>query len=198
MSFKHIAILYLVVYSYCSTDLVNICNQITNKGLLPDNIARDFNEYLIRVQQRNQERKEAIMLIGMIGSLFLGPLVAPLFAAPGLYGAAAMSSGLAALGGGSIAAGGFGMLGGQIVLGLTGHILTKSAASVVGNEASFTDFMTTKNNKFNDKMIIGNYYIDGKFSYNNGKIYLDGKTTIYYDNRIMFDGFINKQCVFKY
>lgn len=48
--------------------------------------------------------------------------IAVLFAAQGLVGAAAVSSGLATLGGGSIAAGGFGMAGGYAV------ILTTAAA----------------------------------------------------------------------
>lgn len=39
-------------------------------------------------------------------------IIAPFFAASGLYGAAAVASGLAALGGGAVAAGGLGMAGG--------------------------------------------------------------------------------------
>ena len=40
--------------------------------------------------------------------LFINP-IAGLFAAPGLFGAAAFNAGMAALGGGAIAAGGFGI-----------------------------------------------------------------------------------------
>lgn len=45
-----------------------------------------------------------------------GSSIAAMFATPGIYGAAAVSSGLAAFGGGAIAAGGFGMAGGMAVL----------------------------------------------------------------------------------
>ena len=46
--------------------------------------------------------------------------IGALFAAPGLVGAAAVSSGLATLGGGSLAAGGLGMAGGTALIGGVG------------------------------------------------------------------------------
>ena len=68
--------------------------------------------------------------------LFINPIAAA-FAAPGLYGAAAFSAGMAALGGGAIAAGGFGIAGGIAVLvggalvlgGTTGAGITALASS---------------------------------------------------------------------
>lgn len=61
---------------------------------------------------------------------FGGPIAA-FFAAPGLYGAAAISSGLAALGGGAIAAGGFGVAGGMAVLIGGGVLLGTGAGASV-------------------------------------------------------------------
>ena len=54
------------------------------------------------------------------------------FAANGLSGAAAFSSGLAALGGGAVAAGGFGTTGGMAVLVGGGSLLGASAGTAVG------------------------------------------------------------------
>lgn len=62
----------------------------------------------------------------------LAPEIALAFSAPGLYGAAAISSGLAALGGGAIAAGGAGMLGGITVLVTTGGILGVAGGAGIG------------------------------------------------------------------
>lgn len=55
-----------------------------------------------------------------------------LFAAPGLSGAAAVTSGLATLGGGAIAAGGFGMAGGMAVVIGGGTLLGVGAGSSAG------------------------------------------------------------------
>jgi len=55
-----------------------------------------------------------------------------LFAAPGLSGAAAVTSGLATLGGGAIAAGGFGMAGGMAVVIGGGALLGVGAGSSAG------------------------------------------------------------------
>ena len=66
------------------------------------------------------------MLILAVAAAFLTPVIAGFLApilAPGLYGAAAVSAVLAALGGGAIAAGGFGMAGGLAVLVAGGAIL---------------------------------------------------------------------------
>lgn len=68
-------------------------------------------------------------------ALFLTP-IAVAFAAPGLYGAAAFSAGMAALGGGAIAAGGFGMAGGFAVLIGGAIILGGSAGAGIGTLAS--------------------------------------------------------------
>lgn len=68
--------------------------------------------------------KTGIKVIGGLAAgaaclLFAAPIGA-LFAAPGLFGAAAVSSGLAFLGGGSIISGGLGMAGGTAVIGAVG------------------------------------------------------------------------------
>lgn len=78
--------------------------------------------------------------VGMIVALavvavFLTP-IAVAFAAPGLYGAAAFSAGMAALGGGAVAAGGFGMAGGFAVLIGGAIILGGSTGAGIGTLAS--------------------------------------------------------------
>ncbi len=55
------------------------------------------------------------LIIAVLAFVFAGPIAA-LFAAKGLYGAAAVAAGMAALGGGAIAAGGLGMAGGMAVI----------------------------------------------------------------------------------
>jgi len=74
-------------------------------------------------QNQNQDNSDDTALYALGGGLALllfAPIVAPIFAASGLFGAAAYSSGLAALGGGSLASGGLGMAGGSAVLAATG------------------------------------------------------------------------------
>ncbi|NPV89945.1 MAG: hypothetical protein HPY50_04115 [Firmicutes bacterium] len=72
---------------------------------------------------------------------FLAPTIAPLFAAKGLAGAAAISAGLAALGGGAIAAGGFGMAGGLAVIVGGGALLGgATGAAIRGFIAMSPDF----------------------------------------------------------
>ena len=194
--FKFIVLLYLI----CSvellsvkqkkTELTNICNQITNKGLLPLGIAIEFDEYILNIQLQNQNDKMLIGVISFVGAVIGSIIIPPLFAASGLHGAAAMSSGLATLGGGSIASGGFGMLGGQVVLNLAGTILTQSAVSFVGQETNFYQFMETKQRHYIDTIIIGDYHINGHFTYYNGINYLDGSATITKNNFMMFRGTI--------
>jgi hypothetical protein len=60
------------------------------------------------------------------------PAIGALFAAGGIYGAAATASGLALLGGGAIAAGGLGMAGGVAVIVGGGALLGVAAGSGVG------------------------------------------------------------------
>lgn len=76
--------------------------------------------------------------VAVIALLLANPIGA-LFAAPGLYGAAAVSSGLATLGGGSIAAGGLGMVGGTAVIGAVG------AASGIGVAAGTIEVLDRVN-----------------------------------------------------
>lgn len=84
------------------------------------------------IEYANEEkRKEYIAygLLGALGMVIAAPIIAPMFATAGLAGAAATSSGLAVLGGGSLAAGGFGMVGGTAVLATSGAI----GAAVIKN-----------------------------------------------------------------
>lgn len=82
---------------------------------------RDLQEYMRR---HNIEKDKLVKggLLALLGCICL-PIIAPIFAAPGLFGAAAYSSGLAALGGGSIATGGLGMLGGTALVATTSYAI---------------------------------------------------------------------------
>lgn len=72
---------------------------------------------------------------GLVAALLVvataGSSIVAMFAAEGLYGAAAISSGLAALGGGAVAAGGFGITGGIAVLVGGGVLLGSGAGASV-------------------------------------------------------------------
>lgn len=87
--------------------------------------------------RNNKSRNLLVAGAGVVGALLFGGYAAPLlikaFAAPGLFGASATSSGLAALGGGSLAAGGLGMAGGTTILG-AGAVATGAASAVVADK----------------------------------------------------------------
>ncbi len=72
------------------------------------------------------------LLAGIVVLFFINP-IAGAAAAPGLYGAAAVSSGLAVLGGGAIAAGGFGVAGGISVIVGGGALLGSVSGGIVGS-----------------------------------------------------------------
>mgnify|MGYP001164779587 CR=1 FL=1 len=78
----------------------------------------------------------------------LAPHIALLFAAEGLSGAAAISSGLAVLGGGAVAIGGSGMLGGITVLVTAGGIVGVAGGAAVGvlvaNSSELATFIAAK------------------------------------------------------
>lgn len=86
-------------------------------------------------------QKVGLIVLGSLAALWLAPVLAPLVAATGLHGAAAYTSGLATLGGGSIASGGAGMAGGLTTLALGGGSLgslfsqTLESSTLTQNEA---------------------------------------------------------------
>ena len=81
-------------------ELTNLCTKISHSQVVPDNKKKEFNSYIEQIKQQ-RENTAALAGIGLIAGLFLAPFIAPAFAAAGLFGAAATSSGLAAMGGGS-------------------------------------------------------------------------------------------------
>ncbi|MYL35573.1 hypothetical protein GLW05_18510 [Pontibacillus yanchengensis] len=101
---------------------------------------------------------KSILIGGSIGGALVGitaglatPLIAPLFAATGLT-AAALSSGLATLGGGAIAAGGAGMFGGSNVLVGGGTVFGAAGATkgmaITGILKSSSDYILRDVSKF--------------------------------------------------
>jgi hypothetical protein len=84
-----------------------------------------------KVKKCRADENMEILAAGAVGLGILAifaPFLAPAFAAKGLFGAAAVSNGLATIGGGALAAGGAGMLGGTIVLATAGGF----GGSVIG------------------------------------------------------------------
>jgi hypothetical protein len=89
------------------------------------------------------ERTVGKMFIGGLLGIIFAPIIAPMFAAQGLYGAAALSNGLATIGGGSLAAGGAGMIGGKIIVGSIGLILGTTVSSRDCDKPEFVkDYVT--------------------------------------------------------
>lgn len=107
------------------------------------NIDRDllkmFQKRFTKAYMSISGKKQVALLTGLaagvlivISAGMMAPKVILMCAAPGLTGAAAISSGLATLGGGAIAAGGTGMMGGTVVLVTTGGILGVAGGTTVG------------------------------------------------------------------
>ena len=70
------------------------------------------------------------LVLGIIGMIVAPVLLPTLMAAPGLYGAAAYTNGMAALGGGAITTGGLGMAGGQAVSSIIGKTIGENLGKV--------------------------------------------------------------------
>jgi hypothetical protein len=90
-------------------ELTELCENVSRSKILPDNMANKYKLYLEQVAN-SKKIDPSLPLLGMLLGLVFAPFIAPLFAAPGLFGAAAVSNGLATLGGGSLAIGGMGMM----------------------------------------------------------------------------------------
>lgn len=115
-----------------------------------------------------KREKAGLALLGGLLFALAAPFLAPLAAAPGLYGAAAFTNGLATLGFGSLAAGGFGMAGGLITLGITGITVGYTLQDCDIKKKSY-DYI------YDDK---GKLLFEGTFTKTtpeSGKFYLDSK-----------------------
>jgi hypothetical protein len=129
----------LITYLMCYISVTN-CIDIDRFNRLARANEKWAPEVAQIVMKRYQECSTVstvgLTVVGGILTTLLVPVVAPLFAAKGLYGAAAISNGLATLGGGSLAAGGFGMAGGKMVIGVATSLLTKDMANPICREYS--------------------------------------------------------------
>lgn len=161
-------------------ELTNLCFNISTKQIMPEKIGAQFAEYI-----RNIKDDQTPIILGAFVGLLLAPIIAPVFAAAGLAGAAATSSGLATLGGGSLAAGGFGMLGGLLTVSLAGGLFGYSYSAV---SQDFDIFMKHRNNIYSDYIILGNFKIETVFNYQNKHNYIYGETIIFMNNVKIFDG----------
>lgn len=135
----------------------------------------------LRINEHSETSKAPLvgLALGLTAAPFLIPFIAPLFAAGGLYGAAAVSSGLATLGGGSLAAGGLGMAGGATVIGVGAGVAGALTGTLVGPETT-VDVYIRDILVYSGKMIIRN----GNVTLINGKIY-DTNGTMLYDGRFV-------------
>lgn len=170
--------------------LTELCETISQSKIIPENIASRYQNYIEKTQSNSKGTSSALPFAGMALALLFAPIIVPLFAAPGLFGAAAVSNGLASIAGGSIAAGGAGMLEGSAVLMLTGGAIG-SLLSYESNPESYDDFMVTQSSIFSDSIHIGDYSILGTFHYYNRNTYLDGPAKIYNNKKLAFDGNIS-------
>lgn len=166
-------------------ELILLCETISSNKVIPNEMANRFASYL----NSKESQANALPLLGMLLGIVFAPVIAPLFAAPGLFGAAAVSNGLATIGGGSLLAGGAGMLGGQIVIGLSGATLG-SLVSYASYKNSYAEFMKTQPSRFYDSVTWGDYEIRGYFKYT-GDTLLDGPTKIYKQNTLVFDDYVH-------
>lgn len=166
-------------------ELTELCENVSRSKILPDNMANRYKLYLSEIESK--KRDNGLVPLGMLLGLFLAPVIAPLFAAPGLFGAAAVSNGLATIGGGSLAAGGLGMMGGSTVLMLSGGAIG-SMLSYSNNVENYDAYMQTQSSTFYDSLHIGDYTILGTFNYLNGNTYINGQTKIHKNQKIIFDG----------
>ena len=93
---------------------------------LADKYKKTFKDAIGEMEGKLKKILLTGLIVAVIGGLLVIPFIGPIAAAiapTGLYGAAAISSGLAALGGGALAAGGFGIMGGIAVIIGGGFIL---------------------------------------------------------------------------
>ena len=104
-----------------------LVNLIKKEHLYPVLIGKRINSTYTGCVNLKAEAHTSSMIVGaVIGTILLTLLAGPIGAAiggaamPGLAGAAAISHGLAMLGGGAIAVGGLGMSAGMITLAVTG------------------------------------------------------------------------------
>lgn len=100
-----------------------------------DTFKQRFRKAYMAISGQNKFIAIAAIVSGIAIAVTAGlasPAVAVLAAGPGLYGAAAISHGLAVIGGGAIAIGGYGMAGGIAVLVASGGILGIVGGAGVG------------------------------------------------------------------
>lgn len=129
-----------------STGIQRIANVLAGTGESDaKTVGKSTEETLETLFQGSVLVPVALMLVGGIGAgVLTSGLAAPAIGAAvgtsmfGLYGAAATSAGLAALGGGSLAAGGLGMAGGTAVISAAGGLLGLGfgAGAATGVQAS--------------------------------------------------------------
>ena len=131
------------------------------------------------VDKKNQN----IIWGGAVLGVLLAPIVMPLFG--GLYGAAAITHGLALLGGGSLAAGGFGMIGGMIssaaIGGGIGYFLGENYDEKCYSEviAKFEHFKTFDTYIFFDDDVLYEGMIVDRLFQGDGTLYARDKTIVY-------------------
>jgi hypothetical protein len=125
------------VYVFCDATKPHYCEMarelhksVNATRLFPLKLTANLNKAYIECEKQKKSNQAATAAgFGLLAILFAGPLGAAL-AGPGLFGAAAVSHGLAVLGGGSLAAGGFGVAGGTTLLSTAGCMLGTSLAGL--------------------------------------------------------------------
>lgn len=160
----------------------NILDKINKTRLLPIQLSQQVDVHYRQCQTDKREKAAGGAVLGMfLAVLFAGPIGAA-FAGPGLFGAAAVSHGLAVLGGGSLVAGGMGMVGGTLLIS-TGGLITGATLGSAGDCAMNINGIRDDMYKYENGQILfkGTIEITVKsISFLKGALYRDNGDILYY------------------
>lgn len=203
---KKFTIFYLYLWIYiiiCSAkpQAIDICdyaskiqNIIIKKDIKPVyQSQRIESDYIKCATDEKKSQALFLTLVGGIIGLVVAPMIAPLVITKTLFGAAAVSHGLAILGGGSIASGGFGMFGGKIVVGFVGSIIGSQLVNSDEINKKCYDFAVKRNSISENHMYSSHYdeFMDNSNILYIGYLYenlFHGKGILYYKDKIVYDG----------
>jgi len=128
-------ILFALIYLMCIVNTSEIHdNKICELSIKMKTDILMNNKFSIQLSKKIGEKydscvhdkKTGKIMIGALIGVLIAPYLAPVLLSGGLVGAAALTHGLAVLGGGSLAIGGFGMAGGLITSGIIGATVATS------------------------------------------------------------------------
>ena len=191
-------LLSMIVHTVTCVDVCQLSKQlkshIITHRMYSNNVAYRINERYERcakIEQTRENEKRLLMVVGTIlgGLIFTPAVIGPMFAAKSLYGAAAISNGMANLGLGSLVSGGFGMFGGGLVLNAAkigfGAALNKLGDSAYGDCLRESIRMVDVSGVYYDTLVYDTGYLlyEGDFlnmlPHGNGRLYTGKNVRIF-------------------